>query len=111
MSLASCAAVALFLPGIVTAATDAPTIRLFPTTVLEDIRQTSTSAKEMESGLQQVIGKLEQQQLLYEQSKCDGAEGDRGCERIAKQLGATYLEMLNIMNERLPERPVRLRRV
>lgn len=103
MTIASCAVVALFLPGIATAATDAPTIRLFPTTVLEDIRQTSTVAKEMETGLQQVIGKLEQQQLLYEQSKCDGAEGDRGCERIAKQLGATYLEMLNIMNERLPD--------
>lgn len=100
---ASCAAVAMFLPGIVLAAADAPTIRLFPTTVLEDIRQTSTIAKEMETGLQQVIVKLEQQQLLYEQSKCDGAEGDRGCERIAKQLGATYLEMLNIMNERLPD--------
>jgi len=52
---------------------DSPTIRLFPTTVLEDLRQTSSVAKEMETGLQEVIGRLDQQQLLYQESKCDGA--------------------------------------
>jgi len=83
--------------------TAAPTIRLFPTTVVEDLRQTSSVAKEMESGLQEVIGRLDQQQQLYEESKCDGAEDDPGCQRLAKQLGATYLEMLGIMEERLPD--------
>ena len=39
-----------------------PTIRLFPTTVVEDLRQTSSVAQEMESGLQEVIGRLDQQQ-------------------------------------------------
>ena len=82
---------------------DAPTIRLFPTTVVEDLRQTSSVAKEMETGLQEVIGRLDQQQLLYQESKCDGAESDPGCQRLAKQLGATYLEMLGIMEERLPD--------
>ena len=81
----------------------APTIRLFPTTVVEDLRQTSTVAKEMESGLQEVIGRLDQQQQLYQESKCDGAEGDPGCQQLAKQLGATYLDMLGIMEERLPD--------
>ena len=81
----------------------APTIRLFPTTVVEDLRQTSAVAKEMETGLQEVIGRLDQQQLLYQQSKCDGAESDPGCQRLAKQLGATYLDMLGIMEERLPD--------
>ena len=80
-----------------------PTIRLFPTTVVEDLRQTSAVAKEMETGLQEVIGRLDQQQLLYQQSKCDGAESDPGCQRLAKQLGATYLDMLGIMEERLPD--------
>jgi len=74
--------------------TDSPTIRLFPTTVVEDLRQTSSVAKEMETGLQEVIGRLDQQQQLYMESKCDGAE---------EQLGATYLDMLGIMEERLPD--------
>ena len=80
-----------------------PTIRLFPTTVMEDLRQTSSIAKDMESGLQEVIGRLDQQQQLYQDSKCDGAESDSGCQRLAKQLGATYLDMLGIMEERLPD--------
>ncbi len=83
--------------------TDSPTIRLFPTTVVEDLRQTSAVAKEMETGLQEVIGRLDQQQQHYLESKCDGAEDDPGCQRLAKQLGATYLDMLGIMEERLPD--------
>lgn len=85
------------------AQSNAPTIRLFPTTVVEDLRQTSSVAKEMESGLQEVIGRLDQQQQLYLESKCDGAEDDPGCQRLARQLGSTYLDMLAIMEERLPD--------
>jgi len=81
----------------------APTIRLFPTTVVEDLKQTGNVARDMETGLQEVIGKLDQQQELYQQSKCDGAEDDPGCQRLARQIGATYLEMLTIMEERLPD--------
>ena len=80
-----------------------PTIRLFPSTVLEDIRETGYVAEEMETGLQDVIARLDQQRHLYVESKCDGAEGDPGCARLAKQLGATYLEMLQIMEEHLPD--------
>lgn len=83
--------------------TNTPTIRLFPTTVVEDLRQTSTVAQEMESGLQEVIGRLDQQQQLYLESKCDGADNDAGCQRLAKQIGASYLDMLGIMEERLPD--------
>lgn len=88
---------------VVEARAQAPTIKLFPTTVVEDLRQTSFVAKEMETGLQEVIGRLDQQQQLYQESKCDGAESDPGCQRLAKQLGATYLDMLGIMEERLPD--------
>ena len=80
-----------------------PTIRLFPTTVVEDLKQTGNVARDMETGLQEVIGRLDQQQELYLQSKCDGAEDDPGCQRLARQIGATYLEMLTIMDERLPD--------
>jgi len=85
------------------AAANSPTIRLFPTTVVEDLRQTSFVAQEMETGLQEVIGRLDQQQQLYLESKCEGAEDDPGCQRLAKQIGATYLDMLGIMEERLPD--------
>ena len=102
------AAAALCLVVLAAAATasannNSPTIRLFPTTVVEDLRQTSSVAQEMETGLQEVIGRLDQQQQLYLESKCDGAEDDSGCQRLAKQIGATYLDMLGIMEERLPD--------
>lgn len=80
-----------------------PTIRLFPTTVVEDLRQTGNVARDMETGLQEVIGRLDQQQQLYLDSKCQGAENDSGCQRLSRQIGATYLEMLGIMEERLPD--------
>ena len=80
-----------------------PTIRLFPTTVVEDLKQTGNVARDMETGLQEVIGRLDQQQQLYVESKCDGAENDPGCQRLARQIGATYLDMLTIMEERLPD--------
>ncbi|MFQ5634600.1 MAG: hypothetical protein ACE5G3_04625 [Gammaproteobacteria bacterium] len=95
--------IALSLSPALHAGNEGPSIRLFPTTVVEDLRLTSSVAREMETGLQEVIGRLDQQQQLYQESKCAGAEDDPGCQRMAKQLGATYLEMLGIMEERLPD--------
>jgi len=80
-----------------------PVVRLFPTTVLEDIRETGQVAAEMEDSLQAIIQRLDLQQALYVESLCQGADGDEGCDRLARQLGATYLEMLEVMSDRLPE--------
>jgi hypothetical protein len=80
-----------------------PVVRLFPTTVLEDIRETGQVAEEMENNLQEVIGRLDLQQQLFTDSLCQGTDGDEGCAQISKQMGATYLEMLNLMSERLPD--------
>lgn len=80
-----------------------PVVRLFPTNVLEDIRETGQVAEDMENNLQGIISRLDLQQQLYTESLCEGADSDQGCERIAKQLGATYLEMLDVMSERLPQ--------
>ncbi|HEB97745.1 MAG TPA: hypothetical protein ENI96_15085 [Sedimenticola thiotaurini] len=93
----------LLSPAAAIGAATPPTIKLFPTTVLEEIRRTGDVAREMESGLQGVIARLDQQQQLYRESKCDGSDGDAGCEQIARQMGATYLEMLQVMEQRLPE--------
>ena len=94
---------ALSLLSVTSSFATTPTIRLFPTTVVEDLRQTGNVARDMETGLQEVIGRMDQQQELYNESKCDGAENDSGCQRLARQIGATYLEMLTIMEERLPD--------
>jgi len=101
--LASFCMLAVSLGPAGATAADGPTIRLFPTTVLEDIQQTGQAAKNLETGLQDVIARLDQQQQLYRESKCEGAEDDPGCARIARQLGATYLEMLDVMGGQLPE--------
>ena len=97
------AAMCLLVSAVGHATGSGPVVRLFPTTVLEDIRETGQVAEEMENNLQQVIHRLDMQQQLYTESLCQGADGDQGCERIAKQLGATYLEMLEVMSDRLPE--------
>ncbi len=95
--------VTVLLFGAAQALAVSPTIKLFPTTVVEDLKQTGEVARDMETGLQEVIGRLDQQQQLYQQSKCDGADNDPGCQRLARQIGATYLDMLGIMEERLPD--------
>ena len=84
------------------AANTSPTIRLFPTTVVENIKHTGEAAKAMEADLQGVIDRLNQQEELYMASKCEGAEAEPGCSEIAGQLSQTYLEMLNLMEARLP---------
>lgn len=100
-----CTLATVALAALITgnALANTPTIRLFPTTVVEDLKQTGDVARDMETGLQEVIGRLDQQQQLYLESKCDGADNDPGCQRLARSIGATYLEMLSIMEERLPD--------
>ncbi len=87
---------------ILAAANTSPTIRLFPTTVVENIKHTGEAAKAMEADLQGVIDRLNQQEELYMASKCEGSEAEQGCSEIAGQLSQTYLEMLNLMEARLP---------
>ncbi len=96
-------AVAAMLYVSDTRAVQAPTIRLFPTNVVEDVKETGRVAKDLENSLQNVIADLEQQWKLYQESKCDGAEGDPGCDQIARQLGEKYKEMLSIMDSQLPQ--------
>ena len=83
-------------------AKESPTIRLFPTTVIENIKQTGQAAKAMEQDLQSVIDQLNQQEELYIASKCQGAGAEQGCSEIAGQLSQTYLQMLDLMETRLP---------
>ena len=49
-----------------------PVVRLFPTNVLEDIRETGQVAEDMENNLQGIISRLDLQQQLYTESLCAG---------------------------------------
>ena len=84
------------------AAQQSPTIKLFPTEVVENVRETGRVARDMENSLQKSMGELDQQWQLYRASRCESAEDDPGCDQIAKQLGITYLEMLLRMDANLP---------
>jgi hypothetical protein len=100
--LAAVAAALLISGPFPATAKQSPTIRLFPTTVVENIKHTGQAAKAMEQDLQSVIDRLNQQEALYIASKCEGAAAEQGCSDIAGQLSQTYLEMLNLMETRLP---------
>jgi hypothetical protein len=97
------ALMAAMSPGKILAATNQPTLRLFPTAVVENIRQTGKTAKNMEENLHGVISDLEQQMKLYNQSKCQGASGDEGCQAIIQQMNTKFDQMLSIMQSELPE--------
>jgi hypothetical protein len=88
--------------GLPAIAKQPPTIQLFPTTVVENIKHTGEAARAMEQDLQSVIDRLNQQEELYLASKCEGAAAEQGCKEIAGQLSQTYLEMLTLMETRLP---------
>ena len=90
-------------PASVMAATPAPTIKLFPTTVVENLNDMSMTAKAMEEDLHTVILDLEAQIALYQEAQCDGAESDEGCRAIIDQLGGKYGELLSKMEDNLPD--------
>lgn len=83
-------------------AAQTPTIRLFPTDVVENVKQTGRAARDMEDTVKDSIADLEQQWLLYQASQCAAAQDDPGCDQIASQLGDTYLKMLLLMDASLP---------
>ena len=80
-----------------------PTLNIFSTQVIENIRETGNAAHSLETDLQSVIEALEKHQQLYTESKCRGVASDQGCDQISRQMAASYKAMLNIMADRLPE--------
>jgi len=80
-----------------------PTLNIFSTQVIENLKETGNAAQTLENQLQEVIGQLERQQRLYQESKCEGAFGDQGCKQLSQQMAGTYKQMLTIMEDRLPD--------
>mgnify|MGYP001545343714 CR=1 FL=1 len=67
-----------------------PRINLFPTTVVENLSETSRAAREMENDMYEVVARLEKQKQAYQGTQCDGSE-DPGCVQLRKAIRGTYL--------------------
>ena len=79
-----------------------PKINLFPTSVVESLSETSRAARDMESGMYEVVAKLDKQQQAYESTGCEGSD-DKGCVQLRKAIRGTYKEMLGVMQESIPK--------
>ena len=78
-----------------------PKINLFPTAVVESLSETSRAARDMESGMYEVVAKLDKQKQAYDSTHCDNSE-DRGCVELRKAIRASYKEMLDVMQSSIP---------
>lgn len=81
----------------------APRLELFPTSVAENIRHASESASKMETEMEVVMRKMDEQQKLYQSAQCDNSSKDQGCGQIKRQIGETYREFLGTLKDTLPD--------
>jgi hypothetical protein len=79
-----------------------PKINLFPTSVVESLSETSRAARNMESGMYEIVAKLDKQKQAYEGTHCDNSE-DRGCVELRKAIRGSYKEMLDVMQSSIPQ--------
>ena len=79
-----------------------PKINLFPTSVVESLSETSRAARNMESGMYEIVAKLDKQKQAYEGTHCENSE-DRGCVELRKAIRGSYKEMLDVMQSSIPQ--------
>ena len=79
-----------------------PKINLFPTSVVESLSETSRAARDMESGMYDVVAKLDKQKQAYQSTQCDDSD-DQGCVQLRKAMRSTYKDMLEVMQSSIPE--------
>ena len=79
-----------------------PKINLFPTSVVESLSETSRAARDMESGMYDVVAKLDKQKQAYQSTNCDNSD-DQGCVQLRKAIRSTYKEMLEVMQASIPQ--------
>lgn len=81
-----------------------PSVNLFPTAVLSEIKETTNTVTSMEKGLVPIVEKMTNQKELYDSTSCEGDQsGSSGCAEILQNISQTYVEMLDKMAEALPE--------
>ena len=79
-----------------------PKINLFPTSVVESLSDTSRAARDMESGMYEVVAKLDKQKQAYQSTQCDSSD-DQGCVQLRKAMRSTYKDMLEVMQSSIPQ--------
>ena len=79
-----------------------PKINLFPTSVVESLSETSRAARDMESGMYDVVAKLDKQKQAYQSTNCDNSD-DQGCVQLRKAIRGTYKDMLEVMQSSIPK--------
>ena len=79
-----------------------PKINLFPTSVVENLSETSRAARDMESDMYEVVLKLDKQKQAYERTGCENSD-DPGCVQLRKAIRGTYKEMLEVMQASIPQ--------
>lgn len=79
-----------------------PKINLFPTSVVENLSDTSRAARDMESSMYEVVARLDKQKQAYESTNC-GDSSDPGCLQLRKAIRGTYKEMLDVMQASIPQ--------
>ena len=106
LALACTWALAMSHSGVYAKTTDGaslrPKINLFPTSVVENLSETSRAARNMESGMYEVVAKLEKQKQAYESTHCAQSD-DPGCVQLRKAIRGSYKEMLDVMQSSIPE--------
>ena len=79
-----------------------PKINLFPTSVVESLSETSRAARDMESGMYEVVARLDKQKQAYDGTHCENSE-DRGCLELRKAIRGSYKDMLDVMQASIPQ--------
>ena len=79
-----------------------PKINLFPTSVVESLSQTSQAARDMESGMYEVVSRLDKQNKAYQGTNCENSD-DKGCLQLRGAIRTTYKAMLDVMQASIPD--------
>jgi len=80
----------------------APTINLFPSTVIQDLKNSVRATNDMEKGMEPIIKQMDETMVLFKSANCDGEAGDSGCSQLKKQMQQQYLDLLTQMEGVLP---------
>ena len=93
--------IALVLPAGVSA--QQPQIELFPSTVIEDLREAGEAAEAFETDMMPTITALQNEMAEYDKLNCRGAVADPGCMQAERLLGNAYSKFLDSLNKHIPD--------
>jgi hypothetical protein len=102
LAIAMCTLAASVSPPAHALPDNRPTLELFPSPVLDNLRRTASSAQSLETGLEGVLRDLDLKYQVYVANRCGSGADTAGCQDIEKGLRQSYQQMLDRMIEALP---------